>query len=77
MACHTIVAKHLTVFWVFLLNALMKHGSAIFCMFCKNGLKHCYEHDTHPFLISSELTCKAVKLQAAADSFADFNKPQN
>lgn len=70
MACHTIVAKLLTIFWVFLLNALMKYRSAIFCTFCKNGRKHGYEHCNHPFLTSSELTCKAMKLQAAADSLA-------
>lgn len=46
-------------------------------LFCKNGLKHGYEHDTLPFLISSQLSCKAMKLQAAADTLRDHSKSQN
>lgn len=54
----------------------MKYRNAILSTFCKNGLKRGYEHDNHPFLISSELTCKTMKLQAAADSLADYYKPR-
>lgn len=67
------MVAELTMFWAFLLNALMKYFCAVFCTFCKNDPKCGYEHDNHPFLISSELTCKAMNLQAVADC----NKLQN